>query len=75
MKRSEFTAQQETEAQALSAKILEGMQDEVLDMARDMVATPDHELLGPGEFAVRDHVHRMGAKAIETTVNDRKKGV
>jgi hypothetical protein len=30
-------------------------------------------LLGPTEFEVRDRVHKIGAKAIETAVDQRKK--
>jgi len=38
-----------------------------------MAGKPDSELLGRTEFEVRDQVLRMGAKAIETAVNGRKK--
>jgi hypothetical protein len=31
-------------------------------------------LLGQTEFEVRDRVHQIGAKAIETALDERKKG-
>ena len=33
----------------------------------------DDQLFGRTEFEVRDEVHRIGAKAIETAANERKK--
>lgn len=35
---------------------------------------PDRQLLGPTEFEVRDLVHKIGAKAFETALQERKKG-
>ena len=36
----------------------------------------DHELFGQTEFELREIVHRLGAKALETVANERlKKGV
>ena len=67
--------QQEQEAQRLADNLMEQMASEVLDMARGIVARPDHELLGKGEFAVREHVMRMGSQALESAVNDRKKNL
>jgi hypothetical protein len=39
-----------------------------------LVGKADHELLGATEFEVRDRVHRLGAFALETALNERKKG-
>ena len=39
-----------------------------------LASKPNDRLLGATEFEVRDHVLRMGAKAVETAVNGRKKG-
>jgi hypothetical protein len=41
---------------------------------RLLVSKQDHELFGETEFQVRDLVHEIGARAIETAVNERKKG-
>jgi hypothetical protein len=41
----------------------------------DLLASkPDRELLGRTEFEVRDRVHAIGAKALETALDERKKG-
>jgi hypothetical protein len=34
----------------------------------------DSELLGATEFDIRDRVHKLGARVIETALNERKKG-
>lgn len=40
----------------------------------ELLATrPDNELFGPTEFTLRDLVHHLGAKALQTAVNQRKK--
>ena len=45
------------------------------DRIAEMLASkPDHQLLGKTEFEVRDRVHKIGAKALETALNERKKG-
>jgi hypothetical protein len=38
-----------------------------------LVSKRDEELLGATEFAVRDRVHAIGALALETALNERKK--
>ena len=43
-------------------------------LAELLASKPDHQLLGPTEFEVRDRVHTIGAKAIETALDERKKG-
>jgi hypothetical protein len=40
-----------------------------------LAAKPDGQLLGATEFQVRDAVHKLGAKALETALQGRKKGV
>jgi hypothetical protein len=69
-----LTAEQEAEAQRLTELILERAREETLAMARIMVSKPDRQLLGQSEFEVRDRAHRLAAHAIETAVNERKKG-
>ena len=49
--------------------------DADLRLLADLLASkPDRQLLGPTEFEVRDRVHRIGAKAFETALDERKKG-
>ena len=69
-----LTAEQEAEAQRLAALIAAKAHEEALRMARLLVSKPDHELLGATEFEIRDRVHQIGAHAIETAINGRKKG-
>jgi hypothetical protein len=48
---------------------------ELWDLAQLLASKEDRDLLGETEFEVRDGVHRIGAVALETAVNERKKGV
>ena len=69
-----LTPEQEAEAQRLAAIVGKRAQEEALQMMRIMVSKPDRELLGATEFAIRDRAHQLAAHAIETAVNERKKG-
>src|SRR3954453_21743875 len=42
-------------------------------LAELLARKEDSQLLGPTEFEVRDRVHKIGAKALETAVDQRKK--
>ena len=63
---------------ALSDRIYQSLRqaaDSDLRTLADLLASkPDHQLLGQAEFEVRDQVHRIGAKAFETALEERKKG-
>jgi hypothetical protein len=49
--------------------------DADLRLLADLLASkPDRQLLGQTEFEVRDLVHKIGAKAFETALDERKKG-
>jgi hypothetical protein len=69
-----LTPEQEVEAQRLAGIIAQKVKEEALAMARLLVSKPDHQLLGATEFEIRERVHKIGAYAIETAVNERKKG-
>lgn len=69
-----LTPEQEAEAQRLAALIGQKAQEEVLRIARILASKPDAQLLGATEFEVRQRVQALGAHAIETAVNGRKKG-
>jgi hypothetical protein len=69
-----LTPEQEAEAQRLADIIVQKTKVEALQMARLLVSKPDHELLGASEFEIRERAHKIGAVAIETAVNQRKKG-
>lgn len=72
----ELTAEQEAEAQRIEAVLLEAAQEDLREMARLMASKQDHEIFGQTEYEVRELCHRLGAKALEATANERaKKGV
>ena len=69
-----LTHEQEAQAQRIAAIIGKKAQEEILDMARIMASKPDAQLLGATEFEIRDRAHKIAAHAIETALNERKKG-
>jgi hypothetical protein len=69
----QLTPEQEAEAQRLADSIAVKTKEELLQITRLLVSKQDHELFGETEFEVRDLVHKIGARAIETAVNERKK--
>ena len=69
-----LTPEEEAMAQRIAAKIAAKATEDALRMARLMMSKQPHELLGATEFKIRDQVHELGAFAIETAVNERKKG-
>jgi len=69
-----LTPEQEAEAQRLADLIGLKAREEALRMARILASKPDAQLLGATEFEIRERVHALGAYAIETAVNQRKKG-
>jgi hypothetical protein len=74
MTRPELTPEQQAEAQRIEGILIESVRDDVRAIAELLASRPDHQLLGKTEYEVRDRVHRIGAKAIETALNGRKKG-
>jgi hypothetical protein len=69
-----LTAEQEALAQRLYEAMHAAFLDEARRLARLLAAKDDAHLLGRTEFEVRDSVHRLGAQALQTALNERKKG-
>lgn len=69
-----LTAEQEAAAQRIAEKIVEKTREDALQMARLMMSKEPRDLLGATEFEIRDRVHKLGAFAVETALNERKKG-
>jgi len=69
-----LTPDQEAEAQRLRQLLSAAFTAEADQLARLLARKTDAQLLGRTEFEVRDAVHRLGAKAIETALQERKKG-
>jgi hypothetical protein len=71
-KRAALSAEKEAEAQALAERIRELADDEILQMARLLVSKPDREIFGDTEFELRDIVLKVGAKALEEHLRQKK---
>jgi hypothetical protein len=69
----QLTPEQEAEAQVLFQRLKGAFEREALQLARVMARKEDRQLLGRTEFAVRDHVHRLGAQGLESGLQERKK--
>ena len=59
-------------AQQAPDRIRELADDEILQMARLLVSKPDREIFGDTEFELRDIVLKVGAKAIEEHLRQKK---
>ena len=74
MSRFPLTPEQQDEAQRIERILMESVRNEIRSIAELLASKPDRQLLGQTEFEVRDLVHKIGAKAIETALDQRKKG-
>jgi hypothetical protein len=70
----DLTAEQKAEAQRLFEALQGPFLDEARRLAELLASKPDAQLLGKTEFEVRDAVHRLGATALQTALQGRKKG-
>lgn len=71
---SQLTPEQGEQAEQILEVLKQAAESELRDLAALLASKPDSQLLGQTEYEVRDRVHKIGAKAIETAVNLRKKG-
>ena len=72
MVHSPLTEAQELEAKLLEEKIRRAVDQEISQLARLLVSRSEHELFGPTEFQVRDLVLRVGAKAFQEHLSEKK---
>ena len=72
--RPELTAEQQVEADRIHAAMLEAAAGDLRELAELLATKDDTNTFGATEFAVRDIVHKIGAKAIQTALAGRKKG-
>ena len=68
-----LTPEQRDEADRIKRRLMDVVEDEVQGIAELLASKPDRQILGPAEFQVRDRVHKIGALAIETAIDVRKK--
>lgn len=69
-----LTPEQAAEAERLFQILRATSEGELRQIAELLASKPDRQLLGKTEFEVRDLVHKVGAKGVETALNERKKG-
>ena len=69
-----LTPEQHDEARRIFEIMRQSGEDELWRIAQLLASKPDDKLLGKTEFEVRERVHAIGAKDIETALNERKKG-
>jgi hypothetical protein len=69
-----LTPEQQAEAERLFEVLRASTEKDLWAMAELLASKADGDLLGRTEFEVRDRVHRIGARAIESALAGRKKG-
>ena len=72
--RPELTAEQKAEADRIHAAMLQAAESDLRELAELLATKDDSNTFGATEFTVRDIVLRVGAKAIATALEERKKG-
>jgi hypothetical protein len=70
----DLTPGQRDEADRIERRLLDVVGDEIRGIAELLASKPDRQILGEAEFQVRDRVHKIGARAIETALDERKGG-
>jgi hypothetical protein len=70
----DLTPEQRDEADRIKHRLMAVVEDEIQGIAELLASKPDRQILGQTEFQVRDRVHKIGARAIETALDERKKG-
>jgi hypothetical protein len=67
-----LTPEQEAQAQDLATRITEAIATDVLRVARLLVSKDTRHTFGQTELQLRDLIHRAGAKALETSLAQKK---
>lgn len=65
---------QSAEVERVIGLVMKAIEGDVRRIAEAMVTKRDDQLLGPGEFDLRNKVLGLARHIVEATVNDRKKG-
>lgn len=68
-----LSPEQEAEAQRLFQVLRRTADQDLLALARLLASRADRDLLGPTELEVRDRVQHLGAQAVQTALQERKK--
>jgi hypothetical protein len=72
--RPTLTSEQQAEAERIRQALLDASAADLRELAELLASKDDTNIFGATEFAVRDIVQRIGAKAIEAALSGRKKG-
>ena len=70
----DLTPDQQTEARRLYEHLRSAADQDLWALAQLLASKADGDLFGRTEFEVRDRVHRLGARALESALAGRKKG-
>jgi hypothetical protein len=70
----ENQAEKSAEVERVIGLVMKAMEDDVRRMAEAFVLKRDEELLGRGEFELRDRMLQAASHILEATIDDRKKG-
>jgi hypothetical protein len=74
MSTPDLTADQAELEERIYQGLRQSCDSDLRTMAKLLASKPYKQLLGPTEFEVRDLAHDLGAKALQTALNERKKG-
>jgi hypothetical protein len=69
----ELNDEQEAEAERIYERLRGAFDEELKTMARFMASKPNDQLFGRTEFELRDRVHELGARVLETAADERQK--
>ncbi len=67
-------AEDDAETERVLGLVMKAMEDDLRGVAKAIVSRRDRELLGPGEFDLRERVLKAACHVLEAAINDRKKG-
>ena len=68
-----LSPQQQDEANRIFQSLKLAAESDLRDLASQLATTTDETIFGPNEFLLRDVVPRVAAKALESTLEGRKK--
>ena len=74
MSLSQLSPEQAKRAEQIFQSLRQETEADLRGLAELLASKDDGQILGATEFEVRDRVHEIGAKAIETALNQRKRG-
>ena len=64
----------DAETERVIGLVMTVIEDDLRGVAKAIISKRDDELLGPGEFDLRDRVLKAACHVLEAAINDRKKG-